>query len=212
MSSTMTIFLQKNHAQTVRIHVWYIYFNHLPIALPKNVAAELSHTRRIGTDLGPPTLGWVAIRVDALTLAVSVHDHRRHLFFQDRQHLRQKTGDTVDNLLKNHMRNWFSAPNLELDIHDHPFHPFAMRIFWAIIPFWNFPTVLSRASCRMIRDIDVSEGLIGGGFPCTEPVGCHGMPTANVTEMMGCCLIQHETPKKNTDHLMKSMINLYKHR
>ena len=79
----MTIFLQKNHAQTVRIHVWYIYFNHLPIALPKNVAAELSHTRRIGTDLGPPTLGWVAIRVDALTLAVSVHDHRRHLFFQE---------------------------------------------------------------------------------------------------------------------------------
>ena len=28
----------------------------------------------------------------------------------------------------------------------------------------------------MIRDIDVSEGLIGGGFPCTEPVGCRGMP------------------------------------
>lgn len=73
-----------------------------------------SNPPKCGCRVGPPTLGWVAIRVDALTLAVSVHDHRRHLFFQDRQHLRQKTGDTVD-----HQRitcgTRFQHLNLELE-------------------------------------------------------------------------------------------------
>ena len=177
------------------------------------------------TDLGPPTLGWVAIRVDALTLAVSVHDHRRHLFFQDRQHLRQKTGDTVDNLLKNHMRNSFSAPNLELDIHDHPFHPFAMRIFWAIIPFWNFPKV--DAEPRFVPDDPGYRcerrshwrrfSLHGTcGMPWDADSKCHwndGMllDETQITNWLmffcffcvSCCrhhmmviLIQHETPKK----------------
>lgn len=147
------------------------------------------------TDLGPPTLGWVAIRVDTLTLAVSVHDHRRHLFYQDRQHLRQKTGDTVGNLLKNNMRNSFSAPNLELDIYDHPFHPFDMRIFWAIIPFWNFPkvdastTISSWAALRagwsgISMWAKVSLEAVFPARNLWDAVGCHGMPTANVTEMM----------------------------
>ena len=69
------------------------------MAMAQTAAAELSKYSKdwYVTDPRPRTLGGVAIRVDALTLAVSVHDHWGHLFLQDRQHLSQKTlgGETV---------------------------------------------------------------------------------------------------------------------